>query len=39
VVPAAGSQAEFIAFLKQDRIDAAGLIKIANTPKSEYKAE
>jgi tripartite-type tricarboxylate transporter receptor subunit TctC len=39
VVPAAGSQAEFIAFLKQDRIDAAGLIKIANTPKSEYKPD
>jgi tripartite-type tricarboxylate transporter receptor subunit TctC len=39
VVPAAGSQADFIAFLKQDRRDAEGLIKIANTPKREYKPE
>src|SRR5262249_14434158 len=37
VVPAAGSQADFIAFLKQDRRDAEMLVKIANTPKSEYK--
>jgi tripartite-type tricarboxylate transporter receptor subunit TctC len=39
VVPAAGPQADFIAFLKQDRHDAETLIRIANTPKSEYKAE
>ena len=39
VVPAAGPQADFIAFLKRDRRDAEMLIRIANTPKSEYKAE
>jgi len=39
VVPAAGPQADFIAFLKQDRHDAESLIRIANTPKSEYKPE
>ena len=39
VVPAAGPQADFIAFLKQDRHDAEMLIKIANTPKSQYKPE
>jgi tripartite-type tricarboxylate transporter receptor subunit TctC len=39
VVPAAGPQADFVAFLKQDRRDAEMLVKIANTPKSEYKPE
>ena len=39
VVPAAGAQADFVAFLKQDRQDAEMLLKIANTPKSEYKPE
>jgi tripartite-type tricarboxylate transporter receptor subunit TctC len=39
VVPAAGSQAEFLAFLKQDRRNAEALIKIANTQRSEYKSE
>jgi len=39
VVPAAGPQADFIAFLKQDRHDAEMLVKIANTPKSEYKPD
>jgi tripartite-type tricarboxylate transporter receptor subunit TctC len=39
VVPAAGSQAAFIAFLRQDRHDAEMLVKIANTPKSEYKPD
>jgi hypothetical protein len=39
VVPAAGPQADFVAFLKQDRHDAEMLVKIANTPKSEYKPE
>jgi tripartite-type tricarboxylate transporter receptor subunit TctC len=37
VVPAATDQAGFIAFLNQDRKDAATLIKIANIPKSEFK--
>jgi len=39
VVPAAGPQADFVAFLKQDRHDAEMLVKIANTSKSEYKPE
>jgi len=39
VVPAAGSQAEFLAFLKQDRRNAEALIKIANTQRSDYKSE
>jgi tripartite-type tricarboxylate transporter receptor subunit TctC len=39
VVPAAGPQADFVAFLKQDRRDAEMLVQIANTPKSEYKPE
>ena len=39
VVPASGTQTEFIAFLKQDRHDAESLIKIANTAKTEYKPE
>jgi len=39
VVPAAGAQADFVAFLKQDRHDAEMLVQIANTPKSEYKPE
>jgi tripartite-type tricarboxylate transporter receptor subunit TctC len=37
VVPAATDQAGFAAFLKQDRQDAEKLIKIANTPKTEFK--
>ena len=37
VVPAATDQAGFVAFLKQDRQDAEKLIKIANTPKTEFK--
>ena len=39
VVPAAGTQAEFIAFLKQDRLHAENLIRIANTRRTDYKAE
>ena len=39
VVPHAGPQADFVAFLKQDRHDAEMLVKIANTPKSEYKPD
>lgn len=39
VVPAAGTQAEFVSFLKQDRRDAESLIAIANTAKTEYKPE
>jgi tripartite-type tricarboxylate transporter receptor subunit TctC len=39
VVPAAGTPAEFAAFLKQDRKDAEGLVKIANTKPTEYKPE
>ena len=37
VVPAATDQAGFVAFLKQDRKDAETLIRIANTPKTEFK--
>jgi tripartite-type tricarboxylate transporter receptor subunit TctC len=37
VVPAATDQAGFVAFLKQDRANAETLIKIANTPKSQFK--
>jgi hypothetical protein len=37
VVPAATDPAGFAAFLKQDRQDAEKLIKIANTPKTEFK--
>ena len=37
VVPAVTDQAGFVAFLKQDRKDAETLIRIANTPKSEFK--
>ena len=37
VVPAATDPAGFVAFLKQDRQDADKLIKIANTPKTEFK--
>ena len=37
VVPAATDAAGFAAFLKQDRQDAEKLIKIANTPKTEFK--
>ena len=39
VVPAAGTQAEFVAFLKQDRLHAENLIRIANTRRTDYKAE
>jgi tripartite-type tricarboxylate transporter receptor subunit TctC len=39
VVPAAGTQAEFAAFLKQDRHDAEALVSIANTMKTEYKPQ
>jgi tripartite-type tricarboxylate transporter receptor subunit TctC len=39
VVPHAGPQADFVAFLKQDRQDAETLVKIANTPKSAYKPD
>jgi tripartite-type tricarboxylate transporter receptor subunit TctC len=37
VVPAATDQAEFIAFLKQDRKDAETLIRIANARPKEFK--
>ena len=37
VVPAVTDPAGFVAFLKQDRKDAETLIRIANTPKSEFK--
>jgi len=39
VVPAPTSPAEFREFLKADRKAAETLIKIANTPKSQYKPE
>lgn len=39
VVPAAGTQAEFIAFLRQDRLQAEHLIRISNTRRTDYKAE
>jgi tripartite-type tricarboxylate transporter receptor subunit TctC len=39
VVPAAGTPAEFAAFLKQDRKDAEALVSIANTEKTEYKPQ
>jgi hypothetical protein len=37
VVPAATDAAGFAAFLEQDRRDAATLIKVANTKKTEFK--
>ena len=37
VVPAATDPAGFVAFLKEDRKAAEALIKIANTPKTEFK--
>jgi len=37
VVPAATDPAGFVEFLKQDRVNAETLIKIANTPKTEFK--
>src|SRR5215470_6473441 len=39
VVPAAGTPAEFAAFLKQDRKDAEALVSIAHTEKAEYKPQ
>ncbi|MCC6777754.1 MAG: tripartite tricarboxylate transporter substrate binding protein [Hyphomicrobiales bacterium] len=39
VVAAAGSPADFAAFIKQDRGAAENLIKLANTPRAEYKPE
>jgi len=39
VVPAATSPAEFVAFLKNDRKAAEDLVKIANTPRQEYKPQ
>ena len=39
VVPAAGTPAEFAAFLKQDRKDAKALVAIANTKPTEYKPD
>jgi tripartite-type tricarboxylate transporter receptor subunit TctC len=39
VLPAPGSPAEFAAFLKGDRLEAEFLIKIANQPREDYKAE
>ena len=39
VVPAAGTQAEFVAFLKSDRHAAEALVKIANTARTDYKPE
>jgi tripartite-type tricarboxylate transporter receptor subunit TctC len=39
VVSAATSPEGFASFLKEDRKTAEGLIKIANTPRSEYKPE
>jgi tripartite-type tricarboxylate transporter receptor subunit TctC len=39
VVSATTSPAGFVAFLKQDRKAAEDLVKIANTPKTEYKPQ
>jgi tripartite-type tricarboxylate transporter receptor subunit TctC len=39
VLPAPGTPAEFAAFLKKDRQDAALLIGIANQPREDYKAQ
>ena len=37
VVPAATDQAGFVAFLQEDKKAAETLIRIANTPKTEFK--
>jgi len=37
VVAAPTSPAEFAAFVKEDRVLAASLVKLANTPVQEYK--
>ncbi len=39
VVAAPGSPAEFAAFIREDRRTAEELIKLANTPRAEYKPE
>lgn len=39
VVPAPSSPADFVKFLKEDRKAAEDLVKIANTPKQEYKPQ
>ena len=39
VVSAPGTPAEFAAFIKEDRRNAETLIKIANTPRTDYKPE
>src|SRR5262249_38647669 len=39
VVSAPGTPAEFAAFLKEDRAQAEALIKLANTPRTDYKPE
>ena len=39
VVSAPGTPAEFAAFLKEDRAQAESLIKLANTPRTDYKPE
>jgi tripartite-type tricarboxylate transporter receptor subunit TctC len=39
VVAAPGTSAEFAAFIKEDRRNAETLIKIANTPRTDYKPE
>ena len=36
-VPAIGTADEFARFLAKDRADASALVKIANTPRAEYK--
>ncbi len=38
VVPAPTSAKEFVEFVKQDRVHAANLFKLANTPMKEYQA-
>jgi tripartite-type tricarboxylate transporter receptor subunit TctC len=39
VVAAPGSPAEFAAFIKNDRQKAESLIKLANTPRAEYRPQ
>jgi len=39
VVSAPGTPADFAAFLKEDRAQAASLIKLANTPRTDYKPD
>jgi tripartite-type tricarboxylate transporter receptor subunit TctC len=39
VVPAPTTPEEFVAFVQQDRQAAAALVKLANTPRAEYKPE